>query len=177
MGQSVVHEYHASESGAQRHQRSSWYSNIIRKKWGAGGLYIIPKNDPRQMQGVDVIASPCDLYPKQFTLDNKFREKLWDDVLLELLSNEETERLGWTCGDLKCDFIGYWFVETRGGFLISWPSLRAAWESNAASWTGEFGVKRSYNESGGRKWTTVNVPVPVRELESAGVVLEWLDND
>lgn len=170
----TIHEYHVSEGVSQAYQRSNWYTDIMRKKWGAGVLYIIPKNDPRQMDGIDVIVCPNNL-PRRFSLDNKFREKLWNDVLLEVYSNEETRRIGWTGADLKCDLIGYWYVEARGGFLISWPQLHSVWQENAVAWITEFGIKQSLNESGGRKWTTVNVPIPVREIEAAGIEIEWVE--
>ncbi len=161
------HNFANSKHVAQGHERSEWYRQLLRQAWPCGGVVRYNDDLALQERGVDVTLELND--GRSIILDNKFREKVWDDFALEFMSDQENNKAGWIERDLICDFIGYWFVPTQHGFLLPWAQLKPAWNKNRETWKTGYGVVPVRNRDGGRTWTTLVVFVDRRKLEEAKV--------
>lgn len=100
---------------------------------------------------------------KTLAIDEKKREKDYGDILLEYVSVDRTGAPGWMEKDLAIDYLAYAIMPCHRVYLFPWPTLRLAWLKNRDEWKREYGTKRALNNS----YTTLNVPVPTKELLKA----------
>ncbi len=115
---------------------------------------------------------------KQYLVDEKARGrnkktgKIYTDILLEYLSDEERGIPGWVCKPLRADYIAYAIVPLGRAYLLPVVQLQAAWKVNGKKWieyakdrnNRQFSHIRAFNRDGNRTWTTVSVGVPVSVL-------------
>lgn len=102
---------------------------------------------------------------KQILVDEKIRYpsdsgKVYHDILLEYLSSDKTDALGWVCKPLRCDFICYAIAATGKAYLLPVPQLQLAWSRHGSAWRATYGEKPAKN----RGYRTWNCPVPVPVL-------------
>lgn len=97
---------------------------------------------------------------REWKVDEKVRREKWDDILLEIYSNEYRQTPGWVVKDLACDFIAYAFLPTQECFLLPVAPLQRAWRKHGEKWQSEYGIRRAANEG----YWTLNCPVPIPEL-------------
>jgi hypothetical protein len=77
---------------------------------------------------------------KQYTIDEKKRQKDYGDLCLELWSvwygrKDHRNKRGWTCDpDKRCDFIAYAVVPARRCYLLPTEVLRLSFEHNFRDW-------------------------------------------
>lgn len=73
---------------------------------------------------------------KQITIDEKVRFKnkrtgrVYDDIALEFLSNEQTGAPGWVCKPLLCDYIAYAIAPLGRCYLMPVVQLQTAWKKH-----------------------------------------------
>ena len=96
-------------------------------------------------------------------IDEKKREKVYPDILLEVVSVDTSGAPGWMEKDLQIDYLAYAFMPIRTAYLFDWPMLRRAWLAKKEEWTSRFGTKKAPNAG----YWTISVPVPIRELRAA----------
>jgi hypothetical protein len=120
---------------------------------------------PRQKQGIDRLLNLSN--GKTLTIDEKKRKEVYNDILLEVLSNEEYNTPGWMEKDLSIDYLAYAFMPIQRCYLFPWPMLRRAWLQYGDKWRAEYGYKRSWTGVGSAVYHTVNVPIPIDVLRRA----------
>jgi len=109
---------------------------------------------------------------KQILIDEKVRGrnkktgKVYGDIALEYLSDQDRNVAGWVCKPLRADYIAYAIAPLGLGYLLPVPQLQQAWAFNQKEWIKNYPEIRAYNECNSRKWTTVSVGVPVNVLFS-----------
>ena len=108
---------------------------------------------------------------KQILIDEKVRGrnkktgKVYTDILLEYLSDEERNKPGWVCKPLRADYIAYAIAPLGIGYLLPVPQLQKAWVWNREEWIKDYTPPiKAYNQEGSYKWTTISVGVPVKVL-------------
>lgn len=108
---------------------------------------------------------------KLYEVDDRFRTKyfpsgatVFPDILLEIFSDQEKRTPGWVVKDLACHYIAYAILPIKQVYLLPVSPLQKAWRDNEQKWLQEFGKRPSKNEYNGRRWTTLNCPVPVPVL-------------
>ena len=101
---------------------------------------------------------------KTITVDEKVRQKDFNDILLEYWSDTERRTPGWIAKDLACDFIAYTCLETERCFLLPFHLLRRAWKQHGREW-----VSRAEKEEEGYK----KVVAQNRGYTTTSVAVSW----
>jgi hypothetical protein len=106
---------------------------------------------------------------KQILIDEKVRfrnektGKVYEDVLLEYLSDVDRSVPGWVCKPLRADYIAYAIAPLGRCFLLPVPAMQQAWSQHGECWIREHGYRDALNDG----WLTRSCPVTVAELFSA----------
>lgn len=119
----------------------------------------------KQKQGIDRV-----LYlgnGNVLWVDEKKRERVYPDILLEHTSNVERGTPGWIEKDLSMDYMAYAFMPSRTCYLFPWPLLRRAWEIRKKNWLMLFPKVNARTRVGGAFYTTQSVAIPIDLLRTA----------
>lgn len=96
-------------------------------------------------------------------IDEKKRERTWNDFLLEYISVDRTGAPGWIEKELAIDYLAYAFMDTRKVYLLDWKSLRRAWQCYGDTWKLRYPTRKARNYN----YTTLSVAVPIPVVLSA----------
>lgn len=96
-------------------------------------------------------------------VDEKKRNAVYRDVLLEFLSNDRAGTPGWMEKPLSIDYLAYAFMPTRQVYLFPWQPLRRAWLENKDKWLKTCRIVKAQNEG----YWTHSVAVPIIRLQIA----------
>jgi len=97
---------------------------------------------------------------KAIYCDEKIRRVDYGDILLEYISNDKHNTLGWVCKPLFCDYIAYAVLPIRKCYLFPVPQLQKAWIDNKDRWMGSFKLVKAPNKT----YNTLSVCVPTSEV-------------
>lgn len=128
-----------------------------------------PDDGIAQRQGVDrhiFLANG-----KTINIDEKKRREVWSDILLEYVSNDQTNAPGWMDKDLSIDYLAYAFMPTKCCHLLPWPTLRLAWLKHRTDWLSTYPTVPAKNIG----YTTLSVAVPIKKLYVALVGAMYVD--
>ena len=100
---------------------------------------------------------------KQVLVDEKVRYKDFGDILLEYISVDRTNALGWVCKPLMCDYIAYAILPRGRAYLLPVIPLQRAWSALGESWKQKFGTRSAQNNG----YKTLNCPIPFEVLFKA----------
>ena len=127
------------------------------------------QDGPHQRSGID--RSILLANSKQFLIDEKVRGRnritgrVYEDIALEFLSDEERNQPGWVTKPLLADYIAYAIAPLGRCYLLPVPQLQQAWTENGERWRDEARrLIRAPNLYHGRRWVTVSVGVTPRVL-------------
>ena len=157
----VVHAFRDSLRRSETQVDAAWWEAVYRKAFPTMTAAVPIRQDGwAQRGGIDrviVLASG-----KTLTVDEKVRQKDFNDVLLEYWSNTERRIPGWVAKDLACDFVAYAYLETQRCFLLPFHLLRRAWKQHGREWVSkaereEEGYKKVVAQN--RGYTTTSVAV------------------
>lgn len=158
------------DSLAMSHAAADWpgWSPLYREFFPTlVGVHDHRQDGDHQRAGIDrsVVLSNA----KTIWIDEKVRGrnkrtgKVYDDVLLEVLSNKERDVSGWVNKQIQADYIAYLIAPLGVCYLLPVLQMQLAWGRNGKVWTRQYGEREARN----RDWTTVSVPVPVEVLYPA----------
>ena len=143
MGESVVtvHRFNESLAKGEHASLELFWDSAYRKAFPTMvGRTVNGRGNPAQALGIDhtVLLSSG----KTLLIDTKCRFTLYDDILLEYISNDrqkdETKALGWIRKDsLQIDYLAYAWVRQRTVVFLPWLALREAWVQNIPVWWGK----------------------------------------
>jgi hypothetical protein len=119
-------------------------------------------------QGAGVDRSITLRTGKVIYVDEKFRRpgkdgKIYDDILLEYISNDKTGAPGWVCKPLLADYIAYQITGLRRVVMLPVIQLQIAWARHGEDWRRLYGELPSDNHT----YLTWNCPVPETVLFGA----------
>lgn len=163
----MIHEFNRSLARSHAAEDLPVWGEVYRKAFP--GLVAMPShrsNGEHQAAGID--RSIIRENGKQILIDEKVRfrnektRKVYDDIALEFLADEQRKKPGWVCKPLRADYIAYLIAPLGVCHLLPVEQLQQAWRSNETNWIKEYGVIRSENQSSDslRKWTTISCCVP-----------------
>lgn len=157
-----LHDFHERLCMSQTVSDEPFWTEIYRKAFvGYVGCLPVLEDSPAQRMGIDrfVILSSG----QELRIDEKKREEVWPDILLEYLSNDQTNAPGWMEKELHIDYIAYAFMPAKRVHLYPWHLLRRAWEKHGSAW------KQTYKKIPAKNagYTTWSVAVPIAVLEQA----------
>ena len=99
-------------------------------------------------------------------IDEKKRDAVYNDILLEYVSVDTTKAPGWMEKDLSIDYLAYAFMPTKTVYLFSWPVLRRAWLHYRKKWIVNFRRVEALNNG----YKTISVAVPINVLQQSIII-------
>ena len=115
------------------HLNEEFWSAIYNKAFpNLVNMMACPGDYASQRMGIDRVLLLSN--GKVLKIDEKKREKEYNDILLEYLSNDQTNAPGWIEKDLAIDYLAYAFIQSRRCYLFPWAILRRAWMDNRQDW-------------------------------------------
>jgi len=93
-------------------------------------------------------------------IQEKCREEVWPDILLERWSDRGSRKPGWIQENLDCDYLAYVFLPTKECHMLPFLALRRAWRMFGREWIERYPPTIAAN----RGWVTEGVPVPIAAL-------------
>lgn len=157
-----------SRSNSDRHQRSPWFETLVHEHYSYGSVIasIEHINDSHLQQlGIDmrVTRLPSGLID---LCENKFRETVYDDVLLERYHEsliDGSKKAGWiNRDDYLCNRFLYVFVPIQCMLIMNWSDLRRAWNAHREEWLRDYREVLSTKENSG--YRTISLAVPINVL-------------
>lgn len=162
-----MHKYIEDEIFAREHD--GFWKQIYRIAFPDFCFWETETDVERQQVGIDryiVLWGDTTL-----TFDEKLRKphvREYPDILLEYLSNDQFNTLGWMDKDLECDFIAYAWLSTGKCWFLSFPVLKRTWNSMREIWLDRFEHKFADNideRPGCPDYRTRCVAVPIKEIQ------------
>lgn len=158
----MIHDFADSLEKSNRQADAAWWPVVYRKAFGPiASMACVREDGWAQRAGIDrIVVLPCG---REIKIDEKVRERDWNDICLEYLSDEGRGSPGWVCKPLACEFIAYAFVPSQRCFLLPTLSLQAAWRAHAGEWIDSHRRVEAKN----RGYVTVSVAVPIKAVLGA----------
>lgn len=137
-----------------------WYE-VYRKAFPTLTGITLETELTAQRAGVDrLIALACGRVLK---IDEKKRETVYPDILLEYISNDRTGAAGWAVKPLSVDYIAYAFMPTKRVYLLDYLMLRRCWAHYGNLWIATYRTIKARNSG----YNTLSVAVPINILRGA----------
>jgi len=162
-----THDFHTSL--AMSHRASDWpgWEPLYREFFPTfAGMCDHRQDGDHQRLGIDRSITLANA--KIILVDEKVRGRnnngnVYEDILLEVMSDKDRRTPGWVRKPLQADYIAYLIAPLGICHLLPVLQLQLAWERHGDKWTHENGTREARNT----RWTTVNVPVDVNVLYQA----------
>ena len=159
----VIHNFQDRLKWSESASHQPFWDAVYRKAFpGLVNHMQCPGDQPTQRMGVDRLVYLNN--DRVLRIDEKKRDKVYPDILLEYLSNDKTKAPGWMEKNLVIDYIAYAFMPTQKVYLLDWLTLRRAWVANKGSWLSRHRHVTAKNEGG---YTTRSIAVPIPVLQKA----------
>ena len=154
----MYNEFRADLELSEVRAAEPWVEDIYREYFPDFVSSEIVTDLKRQKSGIDRIVHLAD--GASVKIEEKFREKLYPDFLLETYSIQETLVPGWMVKHLDCDYLAYVFVPTHVAYVIHYPTLFGVFAQNRPVWEAAHGSVCALNKG----YRTRSIPVPIDEL-------------
>jgi hypothetical protein len=118
-------------------------------------------NTTSQRMGVDRVLHLSN--GRTLYIDEKKREREYDDILLEYVSVDSTGAPGWMEKDLSIDYLAYAFMPSKRCYLFPWLMLRRAWMRFGEDWKQQHRIVQARNNG----YSTWSVAVPIAVVQQA----------
>lgn len=166
----TIHNFAESLLRSHSYADAPWWEEVYRSYFGDRfeSMQDMRGDGWWQKAGIDRFVSLSN--GRRISVDEKVREKDWEDILLEYDSTGSYD--GWMVKPLGCDYIAYAFAPSRRCFLLPYDQLKAAWQANKAQWYAECRTVEAPNE----RYITRSLAVPIPVLMSAmtdAVLVRW----
>ena len=162
MMQPKQHDFQERLKMSQKASDEPFWENVYSRAFvGYVGNLPVLGDSPAQRLGIDrfVVLSSG----KELRIDEKKRETVYPDILLEYLSNDQTGAPGWVEKNLPIDYIAYAFMPVKRVHLYPWQQLRLAWVKYGPAWQKNYTKVPAKNDG----YTTWSVAVPIAVLDDA----------
>lgn len=158
----MLHNFEESLALSNSYADAEFWTDVYREAFPTLRSCVCVRQDGwAQRAGIDrVLTLECG---RTIPVDEKAREKVWPDILLEDWSDFERKKPGWVQKPLLCEFINYAFVPSKTAYLLPTQTLQRAWRLNGSAWTETYGHRAAKNNG----YTTTSVPVPIDVLMRA----------
>lgn len=158
----VVHDFKKDLAYSDKASDESFWSSVYLKAFpDMIGHIHCDKDGAGQRSGIDRAIYLSN--GKTIYVDEKKRREVYDDILLEYLSNDTTNALGWIEKPLAVDYLAYAFMPAKKVYLFPWDMLRRAWVRYKSEWMAKYPKKFATNK-GYRTWS---LAVPIKVLQEA----------
>lgn len=166
------HNFIERLSFSERASDESFWLSVYRKAFpGMVNHMPCPGDNETQRAGIDRLILLNN--GRVLRIDEKKREKVYPDILLEYISVDTTGAPGWIEKNLAIDYLAYAFMPTQRVYLLDWLTLRRAWVANRDNW------KRTYRRISAQNigYKTWSVAVPIVVLQQAMTIASVVQLD
>lgn len=174
----MLHDFRESLARSHAQEEAPWWAEIYGRAFPGYLSAVSVRNDGWwQRAGIDRVITLQS--SKTIKIDEKVREKEYDDILLEVWSDRDKGTRGWIQKELACDFIAYAFVQSQRCYLFPWHNLRSAWRLECKTWCEWANERRNgfrVIEAQNRSYVTESIAVPTEILLSTirqTMVISW----
>lgn len=94
---------------------------------------------------------------------NKITGRVYDDIVLEYLSNDSSGALGWVCKPLQCDYIAYLIAPLGICYMLPVIQLQSSFSLHGNDWKKSYKIVKAQNQG----YKTHSVAIPVKVLFKA----------
>jgi len=161
----LARDFHADMSWSLKGGDETFWLAVYGKAFANLQAAELCEDLHKQKQGIDRLLYLSN--GKVLSVDEKKRDAVYNDILLEVASNEEYNTPGWMEKDLAIDYLAYAFMPIQRCYLFPWPMLRRAWLQLGAKWREQYKPVRAGTRVGNAVYHTVSVPVPIDVLRRA----------
>jgi len=170
----VVHNFNECLARSHSYAEAPWWHEVYENAFPTMQAALnVRQNGWAQRAGIDrQIVLDCGRIIK---VDEKVRERDYDDFFLEYYSVVQDKTRGWVAKDLDCDYIAYAFVPSQTCYLLPFLELRRAWRNNRCTWVDRYPVRDIPNE----RYDTRGVCVPINVVLDAisdAMKVTWNNN-
>lgn len=157
-----MHSFDKEKEWSEAQSDEPFWKAIYKKAFpNMVNMMPCPGNFESQRMGIDRVILLAN--GKTVAIDEKKRREERKDILLEYLSNDQTQALGWIEKDLMIDYLAYAFMPTKRCYLFDWPILRLTWIRFKNDWLRSYSISPARNNG----YSTHNVAVPIPTLLGA----------
>ncbi len=137
------------------------WQDVYRKAFpGMVGMVSYRQDGFWQREGIDrgILLKTS----KQILVDEKVRGrsertgKVYEDIALEHIGNDQTRSPGWAVKPLRADYIAYLIAPLGTCYLLPVIQMQSAWKRHSAEWLSQFGERKAVNKG----YSTLFCPVP-----------------
>lgn len=162
----IPHDFQTQLKFSEKASHEPFWDAVYRKAFpGLVNHMLCSGDQPTQRMGVDRLVYLNN--DRVLRIDEKKRDKVYPDILLEYISNDQAKdpekRAGWINKNLVIDYIAYAFMPTQKVYLLDWLTLRRAWVMNGEVWKQKHRRVPAKNVG----YTTWSVAVPITVLQKA----------
>jgi hypothetical protein len=158
--QPTPHDFQEQLAYSHAASAEPFWDKVYHKAFPDMVMSITNKVDgPAQRAGIDRYVQ---LINGSFIrIDEKKRTKVYNDILLEYISNDRTGAPGWIEKQLKIDYIAYAFMPIQRVYLYPWLMLRRVWLHYRDEWFGKYKPVPAHNPG----YITWSLPIPIKVLQ------------
>ncbi len=164
-----IHTFGRSLALSHEYADAPWWLDIYREAFPGLEQAVSMRSDGfAQRAGIDrrlVLSSGASV-----DVDEKVRDKDYDDFFLEYWSDRDRRTKGWVAKDLACHYIAYAFIPSGRCYLLPFQALRVAWARNREQWVAEYGYRDALNDGWVTRGCCVPIPVVLTAIGSAQLV-------
>lgn len=169
-----VHDFYERLAYSQQGSDEGFWNEVYEQAF-VGFLSATPVLGDSQAQRLGIDRLVFLSSGQVLRIDEKKRDTVYPDILLEYLSNDRTGAKGWIEKELQIDYLAYAFMPIKKVFLYPWQQLRVAWKRNGASWKKRYRNVAAQNY--GYKTWSVAVPIEVLDIAIRKTLIVELDVD
>lgn len=159
---STPHSFQVQLAYSERASHETFWNDVYRKAFPNLIAQVpCPGDFASQRQGIDRVLVLSN--GRLLKIDEKKRERVYPDILLEFLSNDRTGAPGWMEKDLVIDYLSYAFMPNRKVYMFDWLFLRRAWLHYRDEWKQRYRTVKALNSG----YMTHSVAVPIPVLQTA----------
>lgn len=162
----TIHNFQDRLKWSEKASHEPFWDAVYRKAFPGMINHMVCLGDhPTQRMGVDRVVYLNN--NRELRIDEKKRNAVYPDILLEFVSNDRARlpdrRAGWIEKNLNIDYLAYAFMPIQKVYLFDWLTLRRAWVANKTAWMKKYPAVKAKNEN----YTTLSIPVPIPVLQKA----------
>lgn len=158
----MIHDFNERLKYSEESSAESFWLAIYKKAFPNFVNFMpCPADTQSQRMGIDRIILLAN--GKIIRIDEKKREKIYPDILLEFESNNVSGAVGWIEKDLFIDYLAYAFMESKTVYLFPWDLLRRTWIHYKPAWIVKYKTIIAKNKN----YSTSSVAVPIEVLQNS----------
>lgn len=172
----MLHSFHERLAYSLEASHEPFWCDVYRKAFPEMREMTLEKAIAQQRAGVDrLVRLKCGRVLK---IDEKKRDTVYPDILLEYVSNTETNAPGWAVKPLTVDYIAYAFMPTQRVYFLDYLMLKRCWAHYGEMWLMQHKhvTARTITADGVYRTLSVAVPIDILRgaLSAAAIIqLDW----